>query len=379
MKARIIDQEALAAISPAALGAFARAEGWLRAENYAGKADVYTHAQQPELLIPRSNRFGDYSSVVGDIIAIFSRALDADELSVYRDLVCADRDVVRVRASEGVDNGAIDLEAGVRLVSQAKEMLLSAACSVRSPQPYYRTGANREANDYLHRVKLGQTEHGSFVVTMLSPVPPQIQPELDPTWGALEDEPQERAVTRRLMEALAYARNASELANSGQSDAFEKAVGFGVSANLCEAVSELAMASEGIEVSMTWARTRPAPEASRKVHFSVSDAEALKEAARVFRLKEPKPDVALYGWVTTLNRSENAQQGVVTIKTLLDDRMQSVSARLDDDLYSVAVKAHEDRQPLLLRGDLERTGSRWQLSHPSVERVAIDVDDAFEE
>lgn len=375
MKARITDADALTAISPASLSAFARAEGWGRQESYADKADIYVRSGQPELLIPRHSRLGDYPNVVAQLIAIFADALGADELAIYRDLVCADRDVVRVRASEGIDDGAIGLEAGVRLVSQAKEMLLSAACAVRNPQPFFRAGANREATDYLDRVKLGQTEHGSFVVTMLSPVPPMIQPELDPSWAALEDEPTERAVTRRLMDALQHAQSAAELAVSGQTDAFNRAVTFGVSANLCESVAELISVADGVEVSTTWARTRPTPEAQRKVQFSASDAETLREAARVFRLKEPRPDVALYGWVTKLNRPETAEQGQVTVKTFIDEKMQSVSAMLDDELYRLALKAHDDRMPVILRGDLERTRSRWQLVHPSVEIVTMDIDD----
>ena len=48
-------------------------------------------------------------------------------------------------------------------------MLLAAACAARNPQPFYRAGSNKEAMDYMRRVKLGQTEHGSFVVTLLCP------------------------------------------------------------------------------------------------------------------------------------------------------------------------------------------------------------------
>lgn len=177
------------------------------------------------------------------------------------------------------------------------------------------------------------------------------------------------------MDALQHAQSAAELAVSGQTDAFNRAVTFGVSANLCESVAELISVADGVEVSTTWARTRPTPEAQRKVQFSASDAETLREAARVFRLKEPRPDVALYGWVTKLNRPETAEQGQVTVKTFIDEKMQSVSAMLDDELYRLALKAHDDRMPVILRGDLERTRSRWQLVHPSVEIVTMDIDD----
>ena len=67
-----------------------------------------------------------------------------DELSLYRDLVTADRDVIRVRAG-GKDDGAVALSDGVSLVSGARDMLLAAACSLSNPRPLYRAGANRRA------------------------------------------------------------------------------------------------------------------------------------------------------------------------------------------------------------------------------------------
>jgi hypothetical protein len=372
MKARILDIDALNAVSPSALGAFVRAEGWNKIEPFADKADVYTRDQGPELLIPRHSRLGDYASVVSQVITAVSDTLGTDELAIYRDIMCAESDVVRVRAKDGVDDGAIDLEAGVKLVMQAKELLLSAACSVRSAQPFYRAGANKEASEYMRNVKLGQTEQGSFVVTMLSKVPPQIQQHLDPSWHDLEDEPMERAVTRRLMDSLSQARQAADLSLSGEAGAFESTIKSGVSANLCEAVANLIEVSDRIDVSTTWARTRPTPEQQREVKFSRDDATVFREAARIFRLREPKLGVSLFGNVTKLARDKLADNGTITIKTLVDDKPQSVTAMLDDALYGIAVAAHKKRSPIILRGDLERSGSRWQILHPSVEAVDED-------
>ena len=375
MKARILDVDALHAVTPAALGAFARAQGWSKTADYADKADVYSRSDAPDLLIPRHSRLGDYAAVVSRIVTTFSNSMDADELAVYRDLICADRDVIRVRATDGVDDGAIDLDGGVRLISQAKDLLLSAACAARNPQPYYRTGSNKDATDYLQRVKLGQTEHGSFVVTLLSPVPPQLQPELDPSWAPLDQEPMERAVTRRLMDGLLHARSAVEMSVSGQTDAFDEAVSHGVSANLCEALSGLIDVSDGLGISITWARTRPAPEPLSKIAFSKTDAEILREAARIFRLKEPRIDTTLYGMVTTLKREERQDKGVVTVKAMIDDRIQSVSVQLDDKPYRDALDANGNKTPVILRGDLERLGSRWQMVRATLATVRDDDED----
>ena len=369
MKLQILDVDALRAITPAALAAFARGEGWTRTETYGMHADVYAGANRPEIIIPRTDRLGDYAAAISKLIDVFSQVIERDELATYRDLIGADRDVVRVRAFGGDDDGSILLDAGVKIVYEAREMLLAAACAVRTPQPLYRAGANREAVEYMSRVKLGQTEHGSFVVTLLAPVPPELQPQLDPAWVDIDDEPIERQVTRRLMTALEASRNAAELALSGNESAFEQAVASGVSANLCEAVASLIEQSNGLEISLTWARTRPTPEALRKVAFSGNDAEILKEAARTFRLKQPKEDVTLYGYVLKLRRELEEVEGLVTLKAMVDNRMQSVGAVLDQSNYSIAVRAHDAKLPVIVTGDLERAGQRWQITNANVREI----------
>jgi hypothetical protein len=383
MKAHILDAEALCAISPAAIAAFARSENWFKVEGYGAHADVYAGSNRPEIIVPRTDLVADYASAVSRLIEVFATYTDTDELAVYRDLVGADRDVVRVRVLGTETDGSVALDAGVRIVAQAREMLLAAACAARSPQPVYRPNANKEASDYMRRVRLGQTEYGSFVVTLLAPVPPLLEPARGagpgaangPAWASLDDEPLERMVTRRLMEALEASRRAAEMALSGDGSAFENAVAAGVSANLCEAVAGLIEQSDGLDISLTWARTRPAPEAQRKVAFSSKDAEILREAARTFRQRQPRPGVTLFGTVSKLKRDLDEVEGVVTLKAMVDDRVQPVGAVLDQANYSVAVRAYTAKTPVIVTGDLERVGHRWQMTNVNVRELPADEGD----
>lgn len=378
MKAHILDADALKAVSPIALAAFARTEGWKLAEPFGEHADIYIGPNLPEIIIPRTDRLADYAAAVSRLLVSFAEKTGHDELSMYRDLIGADCDVIRVRTFLNEDDGAIPIDAGVRVIQQAREMLLAAACATRSPQPTYRAGANKEATEYMQRVKLGQTEHGSFVVTLLAPVPPSLGPHqlaLDTSWVDYEDEPLERQVTRRLMSSLEAARSAAESILSGAESAFENAVPNGVSANLCEALATLIEQSNDLEVSLTWARTRPTPEPLRRVTFSKNDAYLFKEAARTFRLREPKPNSLVYGTVFKLTREHDETEGVVTLKALIDERVQSVAARLDDYNYDLAVSAHREHQPIVLRGDLARNKQRWVLKDAEVIRFSSEMEE----
>jgi hypothetical protein len=366
MRAAILDAETLRSISPVALAGYARGEGWAKTEPYGAHADVYAATGKPEIILPRTDLLGDYPSVVAKLISIFAGVTRQDELATYRDLSGADRDVVRIRASGGEEDGSVPIDAGVEIVAKARELMLAAACAARTPQSIYRAGANREATDYLRRVRLGQTEQGSYVVTLLAPIPPRLDPVQSELWPSFEDEPFERQVTRRLAGALHALRGAIELATSGDGQAFERTVPEGVSANLCEAVAGLIAQSPGVDIGLTWARTRPTPEPHRRISFSGNDAAILTEAARVFRSRHPRPDQSLFGTVHTLKRRDEDIEGLVTLRAMVDDKPQSVRAVLDQANYSVAVQAHDSKTPVFVKGDLERVGQRWQLTNAQV-------------
>lgn len=373
MRVDIRDREALLAVSPGALSAYARASGWIKAESYGDHSDVYASAESPEIILPRHERLADYASVVWRLIEVFAKAAETDELVLYRDLVTADRDVVRVRAPDG-EAGSVNVSDGVTLMHGARDMLLSAACSLWNPQPLYRAGANKEAREYLKQVRMGQTEQGSFVITLLSPVvPPRMQFAMGSEWGQ-DDDPIERRITRRLVGALTAVREATETAIAGGADAFFKAIERGVSANLCEALVSLMEPFREIDVTVTWARTCPAPRARDIVRFAASDAPILREAARSFRSREPQPDRELVGFVRMLKRGEAERDGTVTLLTSIDGKNQSVTTVLKQADYERAVSAHKERASVVVKGDLERVGQRWSLLNPMIMDVIRNVE-----
>lgn len=372
MRASIRDREALTAVSPAALSAYARAEGWDKVDTYGDHSDVYTSKGLPEIILPRTQRLGDYANVVSQLIEIFAGVAETDEMSLYRDLVTADRDVIRVRAAENGD-GAVAVGDGIDLMLGARDMLLAAACSLREPQPLYRMGANREANDYVRQMRLGQTEQGSFVVTLLTPVVlPPMRQTLEPNWEP-DGDPIERQMTRCLAGALKAASLATERAVGGDAGAFFEAVAHGVSANLCEALVTLIEPFPTLDISMTWARTYPMKTAREVVRFAKSDAPILREAALSFRDHAPRPDVRLFGFVHRLKRGKQETEGTVTLRASVDGRTQSVMTVLSQSDYKRAIKAHETQAAVVARGDLERFGQRWRLLNPVITEVIEDT------
>jgi hypothetical protein len=365
MKAHILDPLALRAITPTALVGYIRAEGWHRIDSYGAHSDVFALENVGELVIPGTDALADYADVVSSILERLSFFEGRDELQVYRDLVGADRDVIRVRAPDACDDGSVRVDSGVEIISQARNLLLAAACAAKDPRSSYRAGKIKDAADYMDRVRLGQTEQGSFVVTMLAPVPPALESaDQLSLWPTISDEPFDRLVTRRLADGLQAARTAAEAAVRGEGvEAFERAVPKGVSANLCEALATLIDRGQGLDVSLTWAKTRPTPEPRRKIEFSVSEAPLFKEAARLFRSMEPRPDERLIAFVVRADRKPDEEVGHATLSAFLDGQPVSIRADLEDQSFSTAVTALDGKTPIAVTGDLRRRGQRWQLEN----------------
>lgn len=366
MKAQITDQEALVAISTMAIHSYLKGQGWVREVDLGDRGVVYTDSKGKELFAPGSSHLRDYARSVSALVATVAESEDRDELAVYRDLVSADRDLIRFRAPEAEEDGSIDLVRGVDLVQQSKDVVLAAACSTVSAQRFFRSGSNAKANEYLQTVKLGQTEQGSFVVTLYSPVPPTLEGSNQASlWPEIESEPFGRQVTRTLVNAMSALLDAvAEVGRGSDIEAFERVVSKGVSANLCSAVSKFISDGEGLDFSLSWARTRPTSELRFRRLFSHSDAQILAEAARVLKDRQAFRNEVLSGYITGLNREMAPTEGRVKLKTFVEGSPRSVSVELPSELYSRAIEAHESKAEVKIEGDLEFKGQRWHLLSP---------------
>ena len=222
-------------------------------------------------------------------------------------------------------------------------------------------------------MRLQQTEHGSCVVTLLTPVVPPPQPSLCPDHDD-PNTPIERQLTRRLVEALRTAREVAGCAAAGEACAYRESVASGLSANLCEALVRTIEPFATLDIDVSWARTRPMPAPAAELRFGRADAPLLKEAARMLRRRAPRPDTRLHGFVRPMKREPADIDGVIRLAAVVDGQPQSVAAVLESEDYDRAVQAHRDKALVVLTGDLDRRGQRWRLLNPRLENVVCESD-----
>jgi hypothetical protein len=114
--------------------------------------------------------------------------------------------------------------------------------------------------EYLKRVAMGQTERGSYILTVISPVPALP--------GAVNDVPVGhtdsfgRRVAETLARALAFLQQAAQQSRlAGDEGYVTAAIRNGVSANLCAAIVNMNKGSRDTElaISFRWSATVPGP------------------------------------------------------------------------------------------------------------------------
>lgn len=189
---------------------------------------------------------------MAEVLSTLADVEGRSQLEVLRDLQTTASDLVRVRApSRGADDGTLPLDQAVVFVERSRDMMLAAACAAIDKRPVYAKRKAQQAMDYLGHVRMGQTERGSYVLTIFSPVPPELRPAQETLFPVEPEEPYERAVTRTLMSALKALEGAArDAAVEGNMTPFQAAVSQGVSTNLCDAVVALSAVSpgEGLDV-----------------------------------------------------------------------------------------------------------------------------------
>jgi hypothetical protein len=371
MKAAVRDSQALRLVTPEDLEQYLTSHQWIVAGRSGRLGAIYNRqidGNEFELLVPLTRDFEDFAERISEILRTLEVVEKRSQLQILSDLYSVRSDVVRVRRAEAAD-GTILLEDGVSLVASAYNMVLAAACTTVAPKVYYPGKKPPTATDYLHKMRLGQSERGSYVLTVISPLPPRGAPDLVP---GLND-PFERQVTRMLAGALEATVGACEQAlRRGTADAFRDSTNQGVSANLLDAVVGLMGGGyRSVEVNFAWSPEHPIiGDLHRTVTIESEFVTVLQEASRQLKESAELPPIELIGVVVGLRRPEGADEGRATLLAFVDGRPKNVTLTLGNDNYDLAIRAHQLRAPVMVKGKLKRFGRATLLTEMSGFRLA---------
>lgn len=368
-------------LDPKAIEVYLMAHNWeVKTRNQ--RFSTWHQADQADpssfLFVPLSTTPADYEDRLRDLVLGLAAVERQDVDAVVTNLRYATADLIRIAlVSPRVGPGELPIEDGRKLFDGARDLMLWAACAAVQTRATFGPRVPAVARDYLDGVRLGQTEKGSYIVTVISDVAPPEQQALLPDEGIQLDTPFERKVTSRLMESLSATQSAAKLVVEKQTDiaeTFEDVVERGVSANLCSAIAQMAEEQAGaqVEVRMNWAASRP-PVGTKLppvVTFPPSTLPVLSDAQEVLRQLGPFEDEVVEGYVIRLNRGKDeAAIGSIVIEGEARGERRNIHVELPDAQYHDAVRAHDERYPVRVLGTLAKRGKYWVLSDPGQLRL----------
>jgi len=161
----------LKAISPETLSQYLRARGWQESGDFLGNASVWHRGEELEVLLPKSDRLRDYKTRVCEIIDVLELSEHRDRQQILNDLLLQPTDLIKIRIDRpDIIGGTIPIDEVVRLYEATSKIMKFVASATIEPRSVYRGGMFAEVREYLHKLRVGETEQGSYIINVLSPI-----------------------------------------------------------------------------------------------------------------------------------------------------------------------------------------------------------------
>jgi hypothetical protein len=260
------------------------------------------------------------------------------------------------------DTGYTSLIAGVQAVEGVRNLLSTAVRTVLQGPHFAFAGRPPAAvGDVLRAAELGSARAGSYVIEVRLPADATAR-------SPRGEEVAGRTVLVHMLEAVSAARNAV-LADSP--DAFDDSVTAGVSADLCQALSNLSGSgrSEPFEITFRWARAQPLDTPSHVLAFPPTAESLLQAAATRLRGLNASGPATVTGIVAGLHddpaggdRWRIKVRGDLRTERVEQSRRAAVWVRLADQAtYDRAITAHRERRRITVSGELSSSTGRVEL------------------
>ena len=370
MIVQIRDRAALSSLSIVSLRAYLVSREWNN-EGQWGERPATIFAKDHggrnwEIIVPHQDTVAGYAEGMAECVKVLAAVEERSQLDVFYDLAGAGADVIRLRSANGKSGESLSLRQSASMLNEAYRMLEAGARAAEKPRAAYRGKLSADVAEYLDSVQPMPGYTQGYALTLHSPVPVGFERQED--LGDDFHAPFSRLVTTTLAQGLQHSSDALEKAVSSDTlDSFREAVPRGVSANLCDAVAELARKGDGVEIGLSWAGVRP-PSALQAdaptFRFSPHSADILAEAARSFRHHEPSLDQALIAQVVRLEREPEEFDGRATILYVMEGQPIRLRVKFEEGAYGIVIQAFQQRDPISLDGDIYRVGNTYELRNP---------------
>jgi hypothetical protein len=339
------------------LSKYLRDKGWKSLENLPGNRNFYCF-QKPykddflQIDVPMRSDLIDFNECMLQACEQISQEEQRGIEGVVFDLLNPMADILRFHAqSDNIKNGTLPIEDALQFFENSKKLVLASAGDLILPRTYRLRKYPESANALVDQCRFGQTEIGSYVVTLVCPLVQEEQgkmvqmslfDELDETAFCLT-----RKTVNKLLTSLALVKETIDQGKSLDTLIDSKSSNF-VSVNFLESLSNMGLENPGslIQTSVKWA---PTVTQNRVEQSNVAIGNEYFEVihSKVQAYKN-KVDSVLFDQVGKISKTwaepDLAQRKEGTIQLIYltkEGQARSISIVLSPENYDTALEAHK--------------------------------------
>jgi hypothetical protein len=374
-------EKAIDSITPELLQSYLETQNWIKDGNISDQATIW-HREHDELyghevIQPSNSNIRSYGQRLVEAFKAIAEFENREISAVVDDMLNFSLDLIKVRVEHpDVEGGTIPLDDGVLLIERSRDLLIASTLSTFKKQKVFSGSRSQDVQDFLSKLKLGQTEVGSFVVNLISPIEINRNAQKDGCETSLA-----RSVSVNLARSLtAISAAVSKYSDSKSIFDFEETVGKGVSANLCDALIGLSGRTKSrcfsIKIKTGGLEAEPI-NFYNNYEFSPQSIPYLEAASEYLKGRYTVKNFHVSGLVSVLKHLPNDEYGQVTVKALIKGKLKSITIQLPLEEYWLAFDAHRTGNEVSCHGTLNVSPRSAQLLEPSSFEVTGRTDGFF--
>ena len=314
-----------------------------------------------QVTIPLDKKLRDYKNAMYDAVCkiAYVEKKSVEQLMLY--LLNPNTDILKIRLDKKeVESGNIMFDDAIQLFDNAKKLIAATALDVINPKKIHYGRIDEPVQKFLSQCRFGQTEIGSYVVSVICPFVDFPKTEGYKKLNAFFDEEQyayslTREVINRLMTNVATIKQKIDDGNLESLANYDSPI----SSNFYEALSGLSMDTEDtiVEFMAEWS---PTVQSNRCQYNRISVTNDYYEPIKtiISKIKECTNErTEIVGKIKELKAApviDNREHGTIIVVYVGDNaRAKSVTVKLDREDYDKAVAAHQHGKAVKVVGDLK--------------------------
>jgi len=322
---------------------YLRANGW-ELERRDARRSIWRHSSGARVFVPGSPS-SDSRELLRVAFQEIAQAEDRTHEELAIDLAWQQFDKLHLHREASA--GGLLLADGLDLHIALRDAIVAAARASSEPRSSFSGRRPLAVEAYIDRVRLIPAVPGSFVVRALLPL--DAPPEQEPLALIGVVSPKVRRIATTLLRASAeVVETAQAVAQGAPPSKWDDSVPFGVSANLCDALTRLTGSLDepgggDAQLRIAWSWVAP-EEPSPTVTIPRGLAPIIAAGADFLRGEPEEHTIRIVGLVTKLHREEASGPGEVTVRGHIeswDASSRAVRLELDERTYRAALAAHD--------------------------------------